>query len=216
MQDSTKEDMLNTGYSWKIYNVLESDFVNFTNYVPLENDLLDCVYSPRLSQIIIGIGCQIETFFVEWMNCSFSDKYPTIHEYRKRNNHIDDYIRFFEKISNLSKQEVKIKDLDISILPFGNDISKDHIPFWWTNYNNQKHKAYEKRKYATIRNTLYPLAALFVLNSLVPTHKDIKFYKQFNFSRPDFRSYSSFIFEYKTFESMLDPPGIKNNEDLPH
>lgn len=77
-----KTDMLSSGYSRMMYNIIEDDFNKFLNYIPLEEELLDVVYSPRLADIIMRLGREIENFFKEWLDSSYSNKYPKVDLYR--------------------------------------------------------------------------------------------------------------------------------------
>lgn len=194
-----------SGYSSEMYQIIESDFIEFTNYVPLEEGLLDNVYSPRLADIIIRLGCQIEAFFKEWLNCPLADSYPKVDSYRNGFLKMHQFKKFFEPTAKLSSQEVLVIKLGYTIRPFEDFIkSGDDVPFWWTIYNDQKHKAYIERKKATIRNTLYPLAALFVLNGLIPNERDIIHFGKHGFSYPQYKQYESPLFVYKPAHTMLD------------
>jgi hypothetical protein len=199
-----KADMLSSGYSRMMYNIIEDDFNKFLSYIPLEEDLIDEVYSPRLADIIIRLGREIENFFKAWLDSPYSDMYQNVESCRNGRRMMSDLKIFFEPITKLSLNEVYVKNLGYSIYPF-EDFSKsgERLPYWWTLYNNQKHKAYENRKYATIRNTLYPLAALFVLNCLIPTDEDVACFEKFGFTRPNARECSSTLFMYRPWYNML-------------
>jgi hypothetical protein len=113
-----KADMLGSGYSRMMYNIIEDDFNKFLSYVPLEEELLDDVYSPRLADIIIRLGREIENFFKAWLDSSYSNMYPNVNLYRNRKREMSDLKIFFESITKLSSKEVYVKNLGYSIYPF--------------------------------------------------------------------------------------------------
>lgn len=115
---------------------------------------------------------------------------------------------FFEPITKLSTKEVYVKNLGYSIYPFEEFLkSGESVPYWWTLYNKQKHNAYETRKCATIRNTLYPLAVLFVLNCLIPTEGDVAHFEIHGFPLSNFRECSSELFIHKAWNNLLNFSG---------
>jgi hypothetical protein len=198
-------DMWSSRYSLVMYKIIEDDFNNFMSYIPFEEDLLDQVYSPRLADIINRLGREIENFLKAWLKSHYADTYPNVEQFRNGRRKMSDLKNFFEPVAELSKQRVQVKNLGYTIYPFEDfQHSGDEVPFWWTLYNEQKHNAYESRKHATIRNTLYPLAALFVLNCLVPTKKEIDFFEMYGTQSMNFEECSSKFFVYTRWRSMLN------------
>lgn len=88
---------------------------------------------------------------------------------------INDYLRTFEPVYELSKNEVIVPyglSSIGSLRPF-ESFAKNTVPLWWTSYNHIKHQYYEKMSEATLENVLNGLAAMLVLNSL---HKCGQYY----------------------------------------
>lgn len=165
--------MFNSGYSIKMYRIIEDDFIDFISYVPLEENHLN-VYSPKLADIIIRCCNQIETFFKEWLMLPSLERFDPIEQYRDKYRNearnrgprlnIGDYRDFFEPHLRLSEYDVYIPTLDKYIYPFKEFSEESRAPCWWTVHNHLKHRAYEKRRKATLEIALYAIAALFFLN----------------------------------------------------
>ena len=61
--------MFKSGYTLMLYGILENDVVDFLTYIPLEYYLGDKrkeIFSPRLAELMIRIGSQIDIFFRNW------------------------------------------------------------------------------------------------------------------------------------------------------
>lgn len=163
--DRENLNMFNSGYSIEMYRLIETDFIDFISYVPLEENHLN-VYSPKLADIIIRCCNQIETFFKEWLMLPSLNHLDDIEIYRNKGHllNIGDYRNFFEPRLRLSEHCLFIPTLNKYISPFGEFSNKSKAPRWWTVHNNLKHHAYENRKEATLEIALYAISALFFLN----------------------------------------------------
>ncbi len=61
--------MYESGYSVNIYKILERDVVDFLNYIPIDYYLgskRKDIFSPKLAELLLRIGSQIDTFFRNW------------------------------------------------------------------------------------------------------------------------------------------------------
>lgn len=164
--------MYKIGHTLMIYGDLESNVIEFLRYIPLEYYPKDkdreLIYSPKLANILISIGSQIDTFFRNWIlvqaNChAYSDK-----EIKKLN--FMNY-RSVENDVYLSNKKLTIST-EIIITPFDhwcnwkqnkNDPSRD-TRCWWNAYNHIKHNSFFYRREGNMNNVIKSLGALFILN----------------------------------------------------
>ncbi len=61
--------MYESGYSLRIYQILENDLVAFLNNIPINYYLKNerkKIFSPKLSELLIRIGSQVDIFFKNW------------------------------------------------------------------------------------------------------------------------------------------------------
>ncbi|HZY24261.1 MAG TPA: hypothetical protein VFE71_00425 [Bacteroidales bacterium] len=172
------EDMYESGYSLRMFEILEDNLVNFLKYIPAEYcnfDQRKKIYSPVLNDLLIRIGCQIDLFFRNWeiiqklnSNIEFEDL------------KISNYIKIDTDKEMTKKQKYALGDKQIILSP----TEEVKIPFkkwskwkpesnnWWNAYNNVKHHGYEYIEEGNLYNVIESLAALFLLNCL---HDEVKF-----------------------------------------
>ncbi len=166
------EDMYNSGYSIRMYRILENDLVDFLNYIPAEYynyDERNKICSPVLSDLMIRIGSQIDIFFRNWD--LIQELNPKI---------IDKDLEFpnYKRIERDEKRRMSLKDKEVLFLP----TEEVTIPFknwnkwkndgnWWNAYNNVKHNGFKFKEYGNLNKVIESLAALFLLNCL---HKKVK------------------------------------------
>ena len=159
--------MYKSGYSLKIYQMLENDLINFLNYIPLHyynaNKRKE-IFSPKLSELLIRIVSQIDIFFREWDIIQSQDT-----ESSKEKLKFGNY-KYIENQIPLSDKEVKILVTNETIMPFKGWIKKD--PEWWTSYNSVKHNGFANREKGNLFNVIESLSALFLLNCLNPDTGD--------------------------------------------
>ncbi len=178
--------MFKSGYTLMLFQILENDVVDFLTYIPLEYYLGDKrseIYSPRLAELLIRIGSQIDIYFRNWSvvqqnNPTKKTEELTFQNYKSINN-----------VYRLEEKEIKILATDEIIKPFENWTKRD--PNWWASYNNVKHNGFFHKKEGNLINVIESLAALFLLNCLheETENKLIKYgYKQI-YSRVEAPSY---------------------------
>lgn len=168
------EDMYDSGYSIRMYRILEDDFIDFLNYIPAEyysyNERKK-ICSPILSDLMIRIGSQIDIFFKNW------DLVQKLNPKIKAENL---KIMNYKIIENDEIKRISLKDKEIIFLP----TEEVTIPFknwnnwkkydenWWNAYNHIKHNGYKFKEEGNLQNVIESLSALFLLNCL---HEKVKF-----------------------------------------
>lgn len=160
--------MYKSGYTLRIYQILENDLVTFLNNISIEyyvGEKRKEIYSPKLAELLIRIGSQVDIFFRNW---------DIVHETFKKNNplkqlnlktlNIENY-RDIERdgIIILSHKKIEILLTNEIIKPFEFWTDKRY-PLWWNAYNNVKHQGYMYRKEGNLCNVIESLSALFLLN----------------------------------------------------
>jgi len=158
------------GESYEQYQIIESDFIDFTLSVPLSEDHFK-VYSPLLRDIIIRSCVQLEIFFKEWSRYECSNKSGDLYNEAKakdgsRSWTITSYHHFANLLSGYHKG-VFVLPLSQKIEPFA-DWTKSNSPKWWAAYNKIKHDGHLHKTKANYENALYALAALFKLHCTNP------------------------------------------------
>ena len=160
--------MYKSGYTLRIYRILENDLVNFLNNISIEYYLGEerkKIYSPKLAELLIRIGSQVDIFFRNW---------DIVHETYKKNNPKKQlnlgklYIENYKDIERdgeiiLSDKKIEILFTEEIIKPFEFWTDKRY-PIWWKAYNNVKHQGFTCRKEGNLYNVIESLAALFLLN----------------------------------------------------
>lgn len=163
--------MFESGYSVRLYQILENDFVDFLNYIPIDYYLGEKkrqIFSPKLAELLIRIGSQVDIFFRNW------DIVHTIYinKYNQKKFKLDDLnMGFFkdierEKIIILSSKKIKIISTDEMITPFEFFPGDSRYPLFWNAYNHIKHNGFTNKKEGNLFNVIESLAALFLLNCI--------------------------------------------------
>lgn len=165
-------DILEDGTSWRDYNIIEKDFMNYTEYVPIsaKNEL---TWSPKLRKILLDIGSRIDPIFEVMMDYKKHRKrHKNIVLRKNKKKDVLYYCEFFKPIYQLSKRQVTMKSefkYNKKILPFESSMNYQNkpiqqwSPYWWVVYNKSKHKiGWEEQ--ANLIQTSTALAGLFVLN----------------------------------------------------
>lgn len=178
-------DSFETGKAWFMYVKLESDFIDTTSYVALDN--VHCkVWSEKFAELLTRTGDLIDSFFRLMIDSKSLDGETTIaslktkivtEQARDANwfPKIGDFRATFEPIFRLSGVEV---EAGYGLTSFGKlypfkDFDKQS-PSWWEPYNKVKHQIFEEMENkATLENSINALAALFALNIL---HKESQRY----------------------------------------
>ena len=158
--------MFKSGYSLNLYQIIEEDFMEFLKNISIDyyqGDERKNIYSPKLGELLIRIGSQIDIFFRNWD--VVQSHYPGVSiEKLKFGNY-----KAIEKDINLNDKQITIQSTNEILFPFSNWTIKD--PDWLTAYNNVKHNGYTNKEKGNFFNVIESLAALFLLNCV---HEDLK------------------------------------------
>ena len=158
-----KGGMFGTGTSFDTYSMIEEDFLNIVKIIPLEKESLN-IFSPKLSDIILRVGSNIDIFFNEWIKVpEFNDSTLVKKVRKKRNKTIKDYYNIFFSRLELNNAFVSVRHIEANIYPFKN-WTINSSPSWWGAYNKIKHNGFAERKYGTLENALMALGALLILH----------------------------------------------------
>ncbi len=161
--------MFEKGYFWEYYLDLERQFIDFLHFVPYL-DGNETVYSYRLANLLLAIGAHIDSALKEICKYpEFSKKYPKIIEKIGKNKAtILDYYPIAEEYC-ISERKVGFKRLSKpeTITPFEYYIiinNDKKTPYWWTVYNEVKHKFSHNFQKANLINVKNILAGAFLIN----------------------------------------------------
>lgn len=168
--------MYKSGYSLRIYQILENDLINFLNYIPLDyyfGNKRKEIFSPKLSELLIRIGSQVDIFFRNW---------DIVHDVYKQVNNVQivnlkkldiEKYRDIERVGKiiLSDKEIKILSTNEIVTPFEYWTDKRY-PLWWNAYNKVKHDGFANKEKGNLINVVESLAALFLLNCINKDTKD--------------------------------------------
>lgn len=147
---------------WHYYLILEEKFINTTKYVELSDDDKDHNYDTYSMEFVIQlqtICSEIDVVMKEISGFLPSNKRKCISDYAPI---------ILENFPNIINQNIKINGKMIKLQPFeGWNISQasKSLP-WWESYSNIKHGRVENFKKANLKNVLYSLSALFILERL--------------------------------------------------
>ncbi len=138
---------------WNYYLLLENKFDNMLKYVMLKEDNFD-TYSYELSCQLLQIGSELDV--VMKGVCGFG-----LNERKNIADYCPEIINLFPL---LKSQEVKVIGLENNIKPYETwDNSKPKELFWWKAYNDVKHARTEHMKKASLKNVVYALAGLYIM-----------------------------------------------------
>lgn len=163
--------MYKSGYTLKMYQLLEDDFEKVFKYIPpnyYSESERKKIYSPVLSDLLIRAGSQIDSFFGNWDIVQDSSK-----------NNVKLNMKDFKKIDPI----IYLSRKELTFLPtfLKTDLQENEkiVPFkdwnekttsWWRAYNNVKHNGYTARTDGNLQNAIDALAALFLINCM---HEDL-------------------------------------------
>jgi hypothetical protein len=152
---------------------MESDFLEFTEYIPYCNRNLK-TYSPKLTGLLLQIGGYVDSAFKEMADFFKSRAYTRKRGRKVRSEAIGNIVDgfcFFESIYNLSSNYgghlIAKLDLvgDKEFFPFGQWSSVNFEKLtWWEAYNKVKHQYSLHVKKASFNNILEGLSAALLLN----------------------------------------------------
>lgn len=160
-------------FYWQYYLNLEADFNGATEFVTLDEDNFE-TFSIVYQKLLLAIGSECEILFKEL--CDFeSEDFKKISDYKaeiKSRNLmlLDNSVRIM-KFSKMMKIE-----------PLGEEWP-DKTPGWWKQYNEVKHGRSMNYRKANLKNVLYALASLYLLEEYV--HKKTIKEDEEDFIRPE-------------------------------
>lgn len=149
----TRDDFLRN--YWSYYMMLEEKFINTLNYVELSKDN-ENTFSNEYAGLIQLIGSEVDVVFKEYCDRSESERL-SIEFYCN-------YVR--EDWPEIVDQELEVHRAEsLTIQPFEGwrcDRPSQSLK-WWEAYNNIKHGRVRNKKEASLKNGLYALGALYML-----------------------------------------------------
>lgn len=209
--------MFKSGYTLRIFRILENDVVDFLTYIPLEyylDDKKKKIFSPRLAELLIRIGSQVDNFFRHWdiIQSVYKKNHP------KKKFILDDlnikYYRDIEKNGKiiLSNKEIRITLTNDIIKPF-EYWTDNRYPLWWKAYNNVKHQGFTYKEEGNLNNVIESLSALFLINCInkETTLKLIE-YGYYNFNPDEIRELERQIKEDKKYGGRWIPPASRRSQ----
>lgn len=138
---------------WRYYIMLEEKFIKTERYVEIAPGNYNA-FSNEYANLLISIGAEADELFK--MNCGIE------HDERAT---INDYVMLKPEIEG-AEVEILNREID-NIKPFygwdNNQPAKSLT--WWSAYNAVKHNRGDNRQEASMKNVLYALAALCVLEN---------------------------------------------------
>lgn len=146
-----KMDFLN--FYWQYYLNLEDDFSNTTKFVTLDEDNFK-TFSIVYQKLLLAVGSECEVLFKEL--CGFgSEDFKKISDYKAE-----------IKSRNLMPLDNNVRIMRFSkmmkIAPLGEEWP-EKTPYWWKKYNEVKHGRSMNYRKANLKNILYALASLYLL-----------------------------------------------------
>lgn len=140
---------------WQYYISLENKFIDTLNYVELSEDNFN-TYSNTYIMLLQAIGSEMNALFKEL--CHFE---------KSENKNISDFAEgILAEFPEIVNCKINVIGYDISFQPFKEwNVDKPGRSLeWWKAYNNIKHNRIGFAKDASLRNVLYSLGALMLLN----------------------------------------------------
>lgn len=140
---------------WNYYLLLEEKFINTFKYVELNQDNFD-TYSNEYMSLMYAIGAEVDSFLKVFCNYNAND-YKNMEDYGK-------YI--ITNNPEILELRVIVREKRILLSPFNlkeNTIDNNKVLFWWKAYDNIKHSRHLNTKDGNLKNTLYLLSALYLL-----------------------------------------------------
>ena len=158
--------MFRSGYTLKLFQILENDFIDYLKYISIDyyrGDERKKIFSPKLNELLIRIGSQIDIFFRNW---------DIVHSKNLGVNLEDLSFGNYQSI----EKDINLMYKDITFLPTYEIITpfkdwKHEKPKWWIAYDQVKHDGFTKKEKGNLFNVIESLSALFLLNCI---HEDTK------------------------------------------
>lgn len=151
--------------SWLVYLNLEREVIEAFNYVHFCDSSTQLnVYSRKFAELLIRISIEIETLSKEvyWQNGGTKKDKPYFDT---------DCIEYLEDIFKIKQKVVKIsypyfdcKNPNSRIIVPLNDFCLNDSSGWQKSYQSVKHDRLKCARKATLKNVVYSLAALYLVN----------------------------------------------------
>ncbi len=146
---------------WNYFLLLEKDFISLKNYIEVSEDNFE-TYSFELSKILQLACSEIDS--VCRLVCKSIDSDNDYFDETIYSGNIAQYKKIIlGKYPKLVQSEVSVPSLDETLSPW-NEWSINDSPIWWKEYNLVKHYRHTNFKKANLKNTIYALSGLMVLN----------------------------------------------------
>lgn len=141
---------------WNYYISLEEDVKKMSQYISFTEDNFS-TYSNEVIKLYLSVCSEVDVIFK--LICEFNgDGNYTIGHYRKK---------ILKLYSKLCYKEIKLCNSDnISFIPYESWSNTKDSPIWWSNYNNIKHNRSNNYKEGNLKNLLYALSGLYLLELL--------------------------------------------------
>lgn len=145
----TKEEY-NKNY-WLYYLALERKFMKLQNYIAFDTANYNC-YSTELIAQLQTICSEVDV--VSKILCGFDEK---------SNKTMDDYRpQYSLRCPDMATQTVRVDFFDVDVQPFITLTTGHSFP-WWADYNKVKHSRVVSYRQGNLKNVMYALAGLYVL-----------------------------------------------------
>ena len=171
---------------WNYFLALEEDFKNTLRYIELDKQNFK-TYSIEYTKIILSSCSEIEIILKEISEHVFGTKNGK------------DIIGYYKTIITKGHSKKYLIDIvgvfqnpDLKLKPWHRWTSKIR-PKWWSNYQNVKHNRHKYYTEANLKNCLYSLSALLLLNVFID-----KYYNLMRDISPTFVFYSKKVPQYLT------------------
>lgn len=140
---------------WNYYLNLENRFINTTQYVEVDKNNYQ-TFSIEYIGLLQSICAEIDTIMKEI--CGFNQE-----DFKKISMYYEKIMKdpFFK---NIMDEETIYIYKKINIKPF-DKWDEENSPQWWKSYNDVKHERVAKYKNGNLKNVLYALSALYILES---------------------------------------------------
>lgn len=149
-----RQEFLNS--FWVYYLMLEKKVINTFNYVELST-LNYSTFSNEYASLIQSIGAELDSFFKIYCSFDFND--------RKNISHYANVI--LQNEPTIVDIELNVLSKQLSIKPFEswslNQPAQSLV--WWQSYANIKHSRTANFTESSLKNTIYILGALYILES---------------------------------------------------
>lgn len=139
---------------WSYYLVLEEKFINTFSYVALDTQNYG-TFSNEYAFLLQSVGAELDNFFKVYCGFPLSER-----------KSINDYCSFvLDDYPEIANQKLITQDENIEFTPYQgwNKEKPSKSLFFWDKFCKIKHSRRENIKEANLKNVLYALGALYLL-----------------------------------------------------